>query len=170
LDTKKQIYADKFERYLAKENLDRWFNKPVFKKKRRCFMKGFNIHTKHSPKSELISIAKLFPFIEKFVVVERNNVVNKCPDVYKIEEWETITRTELIEGKTKINKKEFMKFPEYQRRIKTPMVRRAITDEANWLSKDTYNDYPELQEMEFYLRKYCKRNLKPNIKKKNGNS
>jgi hypothetical protein len=53
-------------------------------------------------------------------VVERKNVVNRCPDVYKIDEWETITRTELIAGKTKINKKEYMIFPEYQRRIKPP--------------------------------------------------
>jgi hypothetical protein len=59
-----------------------------------------------------------------------------------------------------------VKFPEYQRRIKIPMVRRAIVDEANWFSEDIYNTYPELQEMEFYLRKYCERNLSSNIKKR----
>jgi hypothetical protein len=59
-----------------------------------------------------------------------------------------------------------MIFPEYERRIKTPMVRRAITDEAKWLSQDTYNNYPELQEMEYYLRKHCKSNLASSIKKR----
>jgi hypothetical protein len=49
-------------------------------------MRGFNIHSRHSPKTELLEIAKLFPFIKKFVVVERKNVVNRCPDVYKIDE------------------------------------------------------------------------------------
>jgi hypothetical protein len=64
LEMKHHIYADGFKRHLAEENLDRWFNKPVFKKKRRCFMKGFNIYTKHSPKTELIAIAKLFHLLK----------------------------------------------------------------------------------------------------------
>jgi hypothetical protein len=78
------------------------------------------------------------------------------PDVYKIDEWETITRAELIAGNTKINKKKYMIFPKYQRRIKTPVIRRAITDETNWFSEETYENYPEMQEMEYISKNIVK--------------
>jgi hypothetical protein len=77
LDVNNHTYIDNFERYEMEEN-SKWFNKPVFMKKRRKFMECFEIHKRNNSPSYFKWMAPNSPRINKYQVVERINTLNSC--------------------------------------------------------------------------------------------
>jgi hypothetical protein len=104
--------------------------------------------------------------VEFLVMMGKEDILNQHPDKIKMDHVEKIKVADFIEPNYEFEKRRFSVFAISFSNIKVPIIRRAIEDKAKWCDEGTYEEQTDLLEMEYYLKKFVKKDLAQHIRKR----
>jgi hypothetical protein len=156
-------YFEEYDRKIVEEKSG-WFDKWVYKRKRRCFMVGYDVFNQYLTPKYLKFIAQAFDGINKYQIIEKSDLINGAPDLNRVDKWITVSKDDLLKGNVGMYNVNYGIFPEYEDPRLNPKIRRAI--EYVWFDEQTCEKYPCMQQLEFYLKNHCDNSLALNLRKR----